>query len=304
MKREHKHRHLNKRKTLITLIILVLIIIPSIIFLPDFFFHQSNDIVVTPYTVTSSKIPPAFKGYKIAFLSDLHITDSLLYNQVVENCRDLKPDIVVISGDLIDSSSPEQGYYKPYVLAFAKKLSAIAPVYWVTGNYEASISNSDFSSLKNSLKLYDFHYLDNTTVPIIKNNQKINLCGIKDPLFGIENIIGDSNDNVVTIKSYLSESLPQDISSVFTILAAHRTEYCETIAESGIDLLLTGHAHGGQIRIPLIGAVFAPGQGLFPKYTSGQFKIKNTQLIVNRGVGGSRFKLRLFNQPEIVLITL
>ncbi|MEI6603431.1 MAG: metallophosphoesterase [Clostridia bacterium] len=296
--------HKLKRKTKITIVIFIVLLLFSIFFLPDFLMHQNNDLEVSYYTIHSAKIPTSFKDYKIVFLSDLHISEGPLSDRVVDQCRALNPDIIVISGDIVESSLSEQDYYESSVATFAKKLITVSPVYWVTGNYEASLSSTNFSTLKRNLAASGFIFLDNKSLPLIKGKQIINLCGIKDPLFGVENRISSMYDDVAAIKSYLSEALPQNMPSVFTILLAHRTEYCELIAESHVDLLLTGHAHGGQIRLPLIGAVFAPGQGFFPKYTAGQFTIKNTQLVVSRGIGASRIKQRLFNQPEIILLTL
>ena len=291
-----------QRKRIITLIILLAILLSSIFLLPNFLYHQNNDLELSTYSVSSTKLPAAFKGYKIVFLSDLHINESSLYDSVVEKCRGLKPDIIIISGDIVESSTSELDYYENSVATFAKKISTVAPVYWVTGNYEASLSPTNFATLVTKLNSCGFHYLNNSTVSIKRDGQKINLCGINDPLFGIENIFKYPVDDVTTIKSYLSQALPQNYKENYTILVSHRTEYCNLLSDSNVELILTGHAHGGQIRLPLVGALFAPGQGISPKYTSGQFAINSSQLIINRGIGASRFKQRLFNQPEIILI--
>ena len=295
------------RQKIISLVLILLIlclVINSIIFLPSFLFHQNNDLEIDYYNATSNKLPLAFKGYKIIFLSDLHINDGPIYKNVISQCRNLNPDIIIISGDIVESSTSDQNYFVSDVASFAKDIGKIAPVYWITGNYEASLSPSNFQELKTTLKSCGFTYLDNLTKPISKNGQTINICGINDPLFGIYSQEFKTDIEKTIVKGFLDKALPKNLSSTYTILAAHRTEYCEFFADSGVDMLLTGHAHGGQIRIPIIGALFAPGQGLFPKYTTGEFKIKSTQLIINRGIGASRIKQRLFNPPEIILITL
>ena len=232
----------NKRKKRrITLLIFLAVVVACFIFLPDFLYHQNNDIEVSTYSVSSAKLPVSFKGYKIAFLSDLHITEDPLYYNVVERCRSLKPDMIIISGDIVESSTSALDYYVNSVGSFAKKIASVAPVYWVSGNYEASLSPANFSTLVRNLNSCGFYYLDNTTVPITKNNERINLCGINDPLFGIANKPQYPDDDTTTIKSYLSQALPQDYKDRFTILVSHRTEYCNLLSDSNVQLLSLIH---------------------------------------------------------------
>ena len=132
--------------------------------------------------------------------------------------------------------------------------------------------------------------LRNASVRIRNGVESIRLIGVDDPSFG-----GEAN---------LDATLEALSSDDFTVLLAHRPEGIDEYAKWGIDLVLSGHAHGGQIRIPGIGGVYAPGQGFFPKYTSGEYAVGDTTMIVSRGLGNSVLPLRVNDRPEIVIVTL
>ena len=141
--------------------------------------------------------------------------------------------------------------------------------------------------------------LENQKVPITKDGESITLMGIQDPSFRTDYLFGDAEN----VSRQAITSL-QNESDVYTVLLSHRPELFDLYVDAGVDLVFSGHAHGGQFRLPFVGGLVAPNQGLFPKYDAGQFVEKNTTMIVSRGVGNSIIPFRINNPPEIVVVEL
>jgi predicted MPP superfamily phosphohydrolase len=256
------------------------------------FLHIQNNWLETTYiTVESQKTPDNFKGYKIVQLSDLH-NKMFGKNQetLVENVEKINPDIIVITGDIIDS----RRYDSRPSLTLIKKLAPNYPIYYVTGNHEQRIE--EFDDLIEKLKANGVVILSNESVGIEIKGQKILLSGVEDPSFP-----ADSYDENEQIARNLEKVQKEDM---LNILLSHRPEYFEQYVELNFDLVFSGHAHGGQFDLPFIGGVLAPNQGLFPKYTKGMHSKNNTNMVVSRGLGNSIFPFRLFNRPEIIVATL
>ena len=276
-----------KTKTIILISIILLFLISL------YLYYENNYLQVSNYTIESNKIPKIFDGFKVVQISDFHNTKSKkLTNDLVEEIENSKPDIIVLTGDLIDS-------YKLNIntaISFVKKITSIAPVYYVTGNHEARIES--YEEFKDKLEENKVIILDGKLEIIKKENSEINLIGIDDPSFNFNTYRDDSTiiqDSLISI---------QYDKNKFSILLSHRPELIETYAKNNFDLVLSGHAHGGQIRIPFIGGLIAPNQGLFPKYTSGVYEIDDTKMIVSRGIGNSILPFRVNNRPELVVIEL
>ena len=274
-------------------IIIILIGIILLLLVSFYLYYENNYLQVSNYNIESNKIPKDFDGFKIAQISDFHNTKSKkLTNNLVEKIKKSKPNIIVLTGDLIDSNKTNIDI----AISFIKKINNIAPIYYVTGNHEAKISN--YEELKNKLEKNKLIILDDKLEIIKKDKSMINIIGIDDPSFNFNTYRDDSTiiqDNLIPIQFDKND---------FTILLSHRPELIETYAENNFDLVLSGHAHGGQIRIPFIGGLIAPNQGLLPKYTSGIYEIKNTKMIVSRGIGNSILPFRVNNRPELVIIEL
>ena len=258
-----------------------------------YLYYENNYLQVSNYTIESNKLPNDFDNFKIAQISDFHNTKSKkLTNDLVEKIKNSKPNIIVITGDLVDS-------YKTNIniaISFVKKINNIAPIYYVTGNHEARIDN--YNELKDKLEENKVIILDDKLEIIKNNNSEINLIGIDDPTFNFNTYRNDSTiiqDSLVPIQYNKNN---------FNILLSHRPELIETYAKNNFDLVLSGHSHGGQIRIPFIGGLIAPNQGLFPKYTNGIYETDNTKMIVSRGIGNSILPFRVNNRPELVIIEL
>lgn len=246
------------------------------------------------YTITSSRLPENFDGYRIAHVSDLHNAQMGKDNEkVLSMLRQADPDIIAITGDLIDSRNTNL----EIALQFVKEAMKIAPCYYVTGNHEARVSEYDL--LKAGMVSAGVVILENDQAEINIDGNAITLIGVDDPSFQTDYLFGDS-DAVINAK--LTE-LHTD-GNGFTILLSHRPELFSTYTAHDVDLVLSGHAHGGQFRIPFIGGVVAPNQGLFPEFDAGIYTDGNTNMLVSRGVGNSIMPFRVNNRPEIILVEL
>lgn len=245
---------------------------------------DQRSIDVSRFTVSGA--PEAFSGFKIAQISDLHNAEFGADNQkLIEILEREAPDAIVLTGDLVDGWRTNVDS----AASFARRCAEFADCYFVTGNHEAKIGD-DYAALETALSDAGVTVLRNASVRIRNGVESIRLIGVDDPSFG-----GEAN---------LDATLEALSSDDFTILLAHRPEKIDEYAKWGIDLVLSGHAHGGQIRIPGIGGVYAPGQGFFPKYTSGEYAVGGTTMIVSRGLGNSVLPLRVNDRPEVVIVTL
>ena len=198
---------------------------------------------INEYAIMSDKIPEAFTGFRIAQVSDLHNAEFGDGNEkLIELLSQTDPDIIVITGDLIDSRHTDI----EIALEFARQAINIAPIYYVSGNHEARVR--EYEDLK----------------------------------------MGLAEAGVNVLEDQIS----------------HRPELFDLYVETEMDLVFSGHAHGGQFRLPFIGGLVAPNQGFFPKYDAGLFSVDSTNMIVSRGVGNSIIPIRFNNRPEIVVAVL
>ena len=246
------------------------------------------------YTVNSEELPSVFDGYRIAHVSDLHNAEMGDGNEkLLAMLREAEPDIIAITGDMIDSRNTNVAV----ALAFAEEAMLIAPCYYVTGNHEARVS--EYDELKAGLEACGVVVLENKRAKIELSGETITLLGVDDPSFNTDYLVGDSAS---VVSNTLAEISTED--DGFTVLLSHRPELFDTYVESGMNLVFSGHAHGGQFRLPLIGGLVAPNQGLFPKYDSGLYTGGDTNMIVSRGIGNSIFPFRFNNRPEVILVEL
>lgn len=246
------------------------------------------------YTITSEELPDVFDGYRIAHVSDLHNAEMGEGNEkLLAMLRDAEPDIIAITGDLIDSRNTDV----EVALAFAEEAVQIAPCYYVTGNHEARIDK--YNELIEGLESKGVVHLHNKSVILEQDNESITLIGIRDPSFQADYLI---DDEASVVDSVLSELMRK--ANGYTVLLSHRPEMFDVYVSNEVDLVFSGHAHGGQFRLPFIGGVVAPGQGLFPEYDAGLYTEDNTNMIVSRGIGNSILPFRVNNRPEVILIEL
>lgn len=270
------------------LLIILLIIIIGIVT------YRGNTTVGTSfYEVSSDRLPASFEGYKIVQLSDLH--DAKFgenHQDVVNEVKSIGPDAIFITGDFVDRNR----YKLEQSLILLEELQHVAPIYYVTGNHE--ISTNDVARIKEGLQQFGVRILsDEVEIITSDKNESIAIGGVEDPL---SSTLEDEEAVEVAIISAF-DNLPTDM---FKILLSHRPELFDTYVNNQIDITFSGHAHGGQFRIPGVGGLLSPGQGVFPKLTSGIHEKDGSRLVVSRGLGNSIMPVRLFNQPEIVVVTL
>lgn len=236
---------------------------------------------VNEWMVESPELPPAFDGLRIAQVSDLHNTAH--WENAIRALERAKPDIIVLTGDLIDSRNTDVDR----ALEFVREAAAIAPCYYVSGNHESRIR--DWPRLRQGLIDAGVQVLEDEGCTMERDGDSVTLLGLRDPDFG--------GDPARTLEKLTA-------GEGYTILLSHRPELFELYVRSGVDLAFAGHAHGGQVRIPFVGGLIAPHQGWFPEYDSGLYEQGGTAMLVSRGVGNSIIPLRINNRPEIVVAVI
>ncbi len=232
------------------------------------------------------------KGIRILHLSDVHgAWFGKDQSRIAGYAEEIGPDVIVITGDFIDKRCDERA-----AVRLIERMSELAPVYCVTGNHEELERRAGTGTYERLLaaveKMENAAFLRGETVYL---TDEISLTGADDIPFA---------GGMDTYPEYLT-GLSAAAEGEFRILLAHRPEMFRFYAEAGFDLTLSGHAHGGQFRLPVIGGLYAPGQGFFPEYDSGGFVYTNGCMMhVSRGLGNSVFPLRLFNRPEMTVLDI
>ncbi len=254
-------------------------------------------IQVNQITITSPKIGIGLDGFKIVQVSDLHNAEfGKSQGTLINAVRQGAPDLIAITGDLIDSTNTDVAV----AMEFIQGAVAIAPVFFVTGNHEAW--SSQYPELKAQMLLAGVKILEDETIPLNHDGTVLNLMGLNDPEFMPKDAMDGSPERTAKIDAQLKKLVTT--TDEFTLLLSHRPELFDIYVENKIDLVLSGHAHGGQIRLPVLGGLVAPGQGFFPKYVEGQYREQETHMIVSRGLGNSIIPLRVNNRPDLVVINL
>lgn len=280
-------RHRNPRRPLRTACILLLFFL-----LAGAFLRWSNTALqTTRFDPVFDHLPAGFDGCRIVVLSDLHTASFGRDNQALfDAVRTEDPDYIFFAGDLLDKlrEVPEN-----YAAGVAEALSAIAPTYYVTGNHEWALGG--VRELKRTLEDHGATVLTNRFLPLERNGDIIVLAGIDDP------------------NGYADQKTPEELAAElyaawgdpFWVLLAHRNDRFEDqYSLLGADLVISGHAHGGIIRPPFTDGLFSHDLGLFPSYTAGLYEKNGSVLFVTRGLGNSGPSFRLFNRPEVAILTL
>ena len=276
------------------LILLTLLILVAIFILMGIYCNQNlkSDICKLGF----KNLPEDFEGYRIAQISDLHNTTYPNDNEkILKALKNARPNIIVITGDMIDSRRTDI----KSAVELAGKIKKIAPCYYVCGNHEARMPEN-YQLLLSKLRAAGINTLQNDKIHLSKGDGAITLIGAEDP-YVIRRVTDKPNSEIL---SEALAKLKEGEEENFTILLVHRPEHFAVYQDYGIDLALTGHTHGGQIRLPLIGGLFAPNQGFLPKLDAGIFRKQRTTLFISRGTGHSQFPVRFLNPPEIPIIEL
>lgn len=250
-------------------------------------------VMVHTISVTDQRLPQEFEGFRIAQISDLHNEVFGTGNgELLTLLAGTRPDIIVITGDLIDSRRTDVSA----ALEFVRGAVEIAPVYYVAGNHESRLPE-EFWMLERCMENLGVSVLRGERTLLTREGAAIALIGVDDPTF--------QDKNSANWPGIVEEELGRlREEGLYSILLIHRPELLETYARAGMNLVFSGHAHGGQVRIPFVGGVIAPNQGFFPQYDGGLYTMGDTQLVLSRGLGNSLCPLRVNNRPEIVLAEL
>ena len=269
----------------------VLLFLIFILFCVGFFHWSNHSLQVQRFTFTSPRLPAGFDGCVIVQLSDLH---GALFG---EDNRDLlkvvaknRPDYIFLTGDLLDQyrATPHS-----YAVSLGGALADIAPTYFVTGNHEWALP--DVPGLKRALEVAGVQVLTNEYTVLARDGDNAVLAGIDDP------------------NGYADQKTPEEVAEEvraafadpFWILLAHRNNYFEdAYCRLGADLVISGHGHGGLVRLPFTDGLVSVERTFFPSYTAGFYQAGGADLFVSRGLGNSGRTFRLFNRPQVAVLTL
>lgn len=256
-----------------------------------FLWWSNHSLQTERFTFASSRLPEGFDGCVIVQLSDLHGAAFGEDNaDLIEQVRSHRPDYIFLTGDLQDRYRQTP---RSYSVALGRAFSEIAPTYFVTGNHEWAYK--DIRELKRELQDAGVTVLTNEYVSLTRNGDRILLAGIDDP-----NGFADQKT-----PEELAEELRSAEPDAFWLLLAHRNNYFEKeYRYLGADLVISGHGHGGLIRLPFTDGLISVERSFFPSYTAGFYQINGADLFVSRGLGNSGRTFRLFNRPEVVVLTL
>ena len=252
-----------------------------------FLYDGANRVEITYYDYTGRDLPQSFDGYRIVQLSDLH--NAVFPNEnedLIEKVRALEPDLIVLTGDFIDAST-----HTDYddALLFMQQIPKIAPCYYVFGNHEYRLKKSLRDAFVGQIEKWGVHYLDNSAVQIASDaGETLTLIGLND----------------LSLRSKDLEQLVNASEDDFQIVLAHEPAYFSSYAETGADLVFSGHEHGGQFRIPFTHIGVMSHDGFFTTNAEGMHVQDDTTMIISRGLGNSVFPFRVFNHPEIVFVTM
>lgn len=280
----------------------IIIIISLILIVVFLYTYSIIKVDITRYTVKSDKISNQFDDYTIVQLSDFH---SKGYKDttgiIIKEIENINPDIIVMTGDMVSFDMENIDEFQKLI----KFLASNYPIYYINGNHEELVEMlkpKEYGTFLKDIKDLGVTVLKNNCIELIKGEEAINLYEIDIPLdeeSGLYVTSEQLDDN------YINYTLSNVDENKFNILLAHNPLFIDDYSEWGADLVLSGHMHGGIIRIPIIGVgIASPEKDYFPKYDAGEFKIGDTTMIVNRGIGTSSSGLRIFNKPEISVITL
>ena len=276
-------------------IVMVIFLILSIVCAVDIWISY-NVLTISNFTVTSDKITSSFT---IVLISDLHDHEFGSYNEkLVEKIREQSPDIIILDGDMINANSENDDVAVKLVWS----LNGIAPVYYSYGNHEYGYIDAGDDSLQKDLEAAGTVVLNYRNVDIEVNGDAIRLGGLYE--YGFETGMQSKQDNERAL-SYLEEYVDTDR---YLIMCAHRPDSFypwNTADKWGIDLVLSGHLHGGQVIIPGVGGLYSQLEGFFPMYDYGQYKLGDSDMIITRGLGSNPKILPRFNNPpEIVVVNI
>ena len=281
------HTRSKRRHPWIRLAVLLAVLAAGILF----FYWSNHSLQIERFTFLDSALPEGFDGAVVVQLSDLHCGSFGENNSgLLAAVAAAEPDYIFLTGDLLDQAKPIP---EGYVETLAGGLAAIAPTYYVTGNHEWA--RGSVPELKNTLADCGVTVLSNQFVPLERQGDVILLAGIDDP------------------NGYADQKTPEELAaeiaaaedSPYWLLLAHRnTLFADRYSRLGANLTICGHGHGGLIRLPFTDGLVSTDRTFFPTYTAGFYTANGARVFVSRGLGNSGRTFRLFNRPQVVVLTL
>lgn len=280
-------------------IIIVIVVAALLVFL----YLEDKWIVVTPEIYTDSRIPDDFNNLRILHVSDLQSAYFGKHqDRLIKKASQAEPDYIFFTGDLVDRNRTNLRASMEAV----SRLQEIAPVYFVTGNHELALGES-LDDLYEEMKDKGIILLFDENTEIRRGNSSICITGISDETL-CSCKLGEKRSDTAINPEPLINTIDELMNSIpencFTIMLTHEPQFFNQYVRPEINLVFAGHAHGGQIRLPFTDGLFAPGQGILPKLTSGMRKKEDTTMIISRGLGNSIFPFRIFNRPELISVVL
>lgn len=279
-----------------SIIILICVIIFKV-------YIDNNFIQVSNYSISSIKLPKEFNKFKILQLSDLHSKKFGKDNKkLIEKIEAANPNVIVITGDMVNDDFDLSSF-----ISILANLIKSYKVYYIIGNHEQNImlrDNAQFISMIDKIKRLGVIVINNEKVRISIGKEYINLYGLYMGLKYYRNFRNKNSRSINFSVEDMEKLVGKCNKSTYNILLSHNPFYFHTYSNWGADLVLTGHVHGGMIKLPFLGGVFSPEHSFFPKYYEGMYKNCNSFMNVNRGLGRGNFCIRLFNKPELSVITL
>lgn len=273
--------------------IIILFLLTIFVLLVSIYEHRN--FTCTYYNINSKKLPKEFTTKSIVVLSDLHncgFGDKC--RRLIKKIDEINPDLIIIAGDMIIKRKTynSSSIAVKLIEALAKKYN----IYYGLGNHEEReryYNNSEFIIYKEHLEGLGVKFLD---------NEYIKINGLK--IYGLNIELDYYYKSFDFDKEYIESLLERTNSNDYNILIAHHPEYFKEYVNWGADLILSGHLHGGIMRLPLLGGIISPRFRLFPKYYGGLYEKDNKKMIVSRGLGTHTIKIRIFNKPELINIKL
>lgn len=280
---------------IITAIILGLLVFGEI-------YRELHTFQVTDYYVETSKMEGLEEDKNIVFLSDMH---NHVYGEnnekLVKAVKDARPDLILIGGDMLVGKN---GRSYDVAVDFVKELINICPVYYANGNHEQRMKEDPetyceptYEKYKAQLEKSGIHFLENETADILLDNMPVKITGLEIPEKCYKKF-----RKVPPSMEEMHERIGESDSPAYQILLAHNPSYIKEYKKWGADLILSGHLHGGMVRLPVIGGVVAPNFMFFPKYSGEMYKDKDATVVVSKGLGTHTINIRLFNPAEVVVL--
>jgi len=266
-------------------------------------YREMHRFVISRYRIKTARLSADMPELKAVFLSDLHNKEYGVDNaELIDAMRDEKPDLILIGGDMLVG---KPGSSFEIAASFIEKLPSIAPVWYANGNHEQRMRadikkyGDAYQRYHDRLKEAGVHFLLDENALVMYQGERIHIAGLEVP----EKCYGRTSRYELK-EEEIVRRLGKIDGDTFQILMAHPPEYTDVYRKWGADLILSGHLHGGIVRIPFLGAVFTPQFRLFPKYSGGLYREGDTDIVVSKGLGTHTVNLRLFNPAELIVLQI